>query len=177
MDLLAEAVGMSKKTIYRHFSGKEAIVDAVIEAFATDVLAMAESVFLDDALGFPAKLARFTSELTQRFSRVPPTLFRELQRYAPKVYRHIEELRSRNIPVVFGRMVMQGKRVGAVRASVDPAFATAFWAQAIQGLNHPDTSERLGLRPDQIFDQALNLFFGGLLTSEGMKDYENVSLS
>jgi hypothetical protein len=37
---------------------------------------------------------------------------------------------------------------------------------------HPDTLERLKLQPDQMFAQAINLFFGGLLTPAGRKDYE-----
>ncbi len=172
MDQLARDLGMSKKTLYVHFAGKEALVDELINGFAADMKAMAEEVFGDRRLSYTAKLARFTRELTGRFGALPPGFFRELQRYAPRVYRRIEELRFRNIPVVFGRLIEEGQRVGKVRKSVDPAFATEFWRHAIQGVIHPDTTERLGLRPDQIFAQALNLFCGGLLTAGGMKDYE-----
>lgn len=177
MDALAAELGMSKKTLYVHFAGKEALAEAVVLRFAEEVRAMAEAVFSDTSLGFGPRLARFATELTGRFTRVPPTLFRELQRYAPEVYRHIEELRFNNIPIVFGRLIAAGQAAGMVRPGVDPAFATEFWRHAIQGVMHPDSTERLGLRPDQVFAQALQLFCGGLLTAAGLKDYENVSSS
>lgn len=176
MDALAAELGMSKKTLYVHFTGKEALVDEVVVGFAEEMKAMVAAVFADESLGYAAKLARFTSELTGRFARVPPTLFRELQRFAPEIHRHIEELRFNNIPVVFGRIIAEGQKAGLVRPEVDPAFATEFWRFAMQGVMHPDTTERLGLRTDQVFGQALNLFCGGLLTAAGMKDYENSKL-
>lgn len=172
MDQLARDLGMSKKTLYVHFAGKEGLVDELVNGFAADVQAMAEEVFGDPGLPYTVKLARFTRELTGRFAALPPGFLRELQRYAPRVYRHIEELRFRNIPIVFGRLIEEGQKVGMVRSSVDPAFATEFWRHAIQGVLHPDTTERLRLRPDQVFTQALNLFCGGLLTAAGMTDYE-----
>lgn len=172
MDRLATELGMSKKTLYVHFAGKDVMVDEIVLGFAEDVKAMATELFSDESLSYAAKLIRFAEAMTQRFSRVPPTLFRELQRYAPAIYQHIEEVRFRNIPIIFGRIIAEGQRAGMVRAGVDPSFATEFWRFAIQGLMHPDTGERLGLRPDQVFGQALNLFCGGLLTSAGMTDYE-----
>jgi hypothetical protein len=42
---------------------------------------------------------------------------------------------------------------------------------------HPDTLERLKLAPNQVMFQAINLFFGGLLTPAGRKDYEKTSAS
>jgi AcrR family transcriptional regulator len=172
MDGLAAELGMSKKTLYVHFAGKDVMVDEIVLGFAEEVKAMAIEVFSNETLGYSAKLGKFAESMTGRFSRVTPTLFRELQRYAPTIYQHIEEVRFTNIPIIFGRIIEEGQRVGMVREGVDPVFATEFWRFAIQGLMHPDSSERLGLRPDQVFNQALNLFCGGLLTSAGMNDYE-----
>ncbi len=173
MDQLARDMGVSKKTLYVHFSGKEELVNEVIEAFAREILSLADDIFSDESLSYVARLTRFTTALSETFTRLPPGFFRELQRYAPRIYRHIEELRFENIPIVFGRLIREGQRAGLVRPSVSPDFAVEFWRHAIQGVIHPDTMERLGLRPDQIFTQALNLFFGGLLTAEGLNDYEN----
>tara|TARA_R110002167_G_scaffold216279_1_gene421101 strand:+ start:40 stop:678 length:639 start_codon:yes stop_codon:yes gene_type:complete len=175
MDGLAAELGMSKKTLYVHFAGKDLMVEEIVLGFAEDVKATATELFSDRSLDYAAKLVRFAESMTGRFTRVSPTLFRELQRYAPTIYQHIEEVRFKNIPIVFGRIIEEGQRAGMVRDGVDPKFATEFWRFAIQGLMHPDTGDRLGMRPDQVFGQALNLFCGGLLTSAGMTDYEKHS--
>ncbi len=177
MDDLARELGMSKKTLYRHFPGKDAIVERIIDGFATDVRAMADAVFTDRKLPFTAKLHRFTTEMVARFTQLNPRLMRDLERFAPHIYRHIEEVRCRNIPLIFGRLLRQGQAAGMVRADIDPAFAIEFWRPAMQSLMHPATLERLQLRPDQVFSQAIDLFFGGLLTPAGHKEYEKLPAS
>jgi hypothetical protein len=140
--------------------------------FTAEIRASADTLFADQTLSFTAKLHRFSEAMVQRFERMGPHVLRDLQRSAPHVYRKIEEFRHRNIPHIFGQMLRQGQAAGMVRADVDPDFAVEFWRPAIQSVMHPDTLERLHLRPDQMFTKAINLFFGGLLTPAGRKDYE-----
>jgi AcrR family transcriptional regulator len=174
MDDLARELGMSKKTLYVHFASKDVLVEQIIDEFARDARAMADEIFADRALGFIEKLRRFTTSMVQRFAQLHPHMLRDLERSAPHIYRHIEEVRYRNIPHVFGQLLRQGQAAGRVRAGVDPAFAIEFWRPAIQGLMHPATLARLKLRPDEAFTQAINLFFGGLLTPAGHKEYEKL---
>ena len=172
MDELAAELGLSKKTLYVHVPSKDALVEGILEEFVSEIRALAETLFSDPGLRFTVKLHRFSEAMVRRFERMNPHVFRDLQRSAPHIYRHIEELRHHNIPHIFGLMLRQGQAAGMVRADVDPAFAIEFWRPAIQSLMHPDTLERLQLNPNQMFTKAINLFFGGLLTPAGRKDYE-----
>ncbi|MBS0663857.1 MAG: TetR/AcrR family transcriptional regulator [Verrucomicrobia bacterium] len=171
MDELAAELGMSKKTLYVHFPSKDDLVGEILQGFVTEIRASAEALFGDTSLSFPVKLHRFSEAMAKRL-RVNPHIFRDLQRSAPHMYRQIEELRHRNIPLIFGRMIRQGQAARMVRADIDPDFAIEFWRPAIQALMHPDTLERLKLSPDEMFSRSINLFFGGLLTPAGRKDYE-----
>ena len=171
MDGLAAELGMSKKTLYVHFPGKDELIGEILRAFVAEVRASADELLGDPALSFTVKLHRFSEAMVKRL-RVHPLLFRDLQRSAPHIYRQIEELRHKNIPYVFGRLLRQGQAARMVRADLDPDFAVEFWRPAIQALMHPDTLERLQLSPDEIFRRAINLFFGGILTPAGRKDYE-----
>jgi AcrR family transcriptional regulator len=172
MDDLAAELGMSKKTLYVHYPSKDALVETLLNQFVAGVRASADTIFADKTLSFTAKLHRFSETMTQRFTRIGPHVFRNLQRSAPHIYRKVEELRHNNIPHIFGQMIRQGQAAGMVRADLDAAFAIEFWRPAIQSLMHPDTLERLKRTPDQIFSQAIDLFFGGLLTLAGRKDHE-----
>lgn len=172
MDELAAELGMSKKTLYRHFASKDALVEEVLDVFASEVRALAESVFSGESLSFTAKLHRFTDAMVRRFASIQPHVMRDLERFAPQISRKIEELRYRNIPQVFGRIFQQGQAAGMIRSDVDAAFAIEFWRAAINGMMQPATLARLGLAPDQAFGRAINLFFAGFLTTSGRKDYE-----
>ena len=172
MDELAAELGMSKKTLYVHFPSKDALVGELLRGFIDDVRTSADALFADASLSFTVKLQRFSETMVQRFLRMNPHIFRDLQRSAPHIYRQSEELRHKNIPLIFGQLIRQGQAAGMVRADLDPDFAIEFWRPAIQSLMHPDTLDRLKLNPDQMFIQAINLFFGGLLTPAGRKDHE-----
>jgi AcrR family transcriptional regulator len=175
MDDLAHELGMSKKTLYLHFPGKDAIVGTIIDGIGRTIRSEMEAVLNDPKLTFGRKLRGIIDVIAPRLAQTSPAMLRELQRYAPGIHRKIDELRQRNIPYVFGRLFRAGIAEGAVRADLDPDFAAQFWLQAMRGLTHPDTLAATHLTPKQTLEKAVELFAGGLLTPAGRKDYEKLS--
>jgi AcrR family transcriptional regulator len=172
MDDLAHELGISKKTLYLHFPGKDAIIGTIIDGIGRTIRTEMEAVLNDARLNFGQKLRGIVDVVAPRLAQASPAVLRELQRYAPRIHQKIDELRQKNIPYVFGRLFRAGIAEGAVRADLDPDFAAQFWLQAIRGLVHPDTLATTRLSPRQTLDNALELFTGGLLTPAGRKDYE-----
>jgi AcrR family transcriptional regulator len=172
MDQLAHELGMSKKTLYVHFSSKDEIVGKIVDAIGRNLHTNLEAVLANDDLTFTGKLGGVVHAAGKTLVNINPTVLRELQRFAPAIYQKIEDIRSKVIPLVFGRLIRDGIAAGKVRRDVDPAFATEFWLHAIRGLVQPATLERTQLTLPQTFAQALDLFFAGLLTPAGRKDYE-----
>jgi AcrR family transcriptional regulator len=171
---LATELGMSKKTLYVHFHSKHAIIRAVIDGFSAEIRADAETVLRNPRLTFAEKLRGFAQGMVERLSCANHTVMRDLQRFAPDLHRHIEQMRSRNIPHIFGRFIEEGQLSGAVRDDVNPVFAVEFFLHAIQGMMQPAVLQRLRLHPPDVFENSLNLFFSGLLTPAGRKEYEKL---
>ncbi len=177
MDELARELGMSKKTLYAHFPGKEAIVGAIIDGIGEAIRSRMDAILTDPQLNFAQKLAGVIDVVGSNLAKASPGMLHDLQRYAPELYQRIDDVRRRNVPVVFGRLIRAGLAEGKVRAGIDPDFAVEFWLQAIRGLVQPDMLEHTGLTPRQTLERALHLFFSGLLTSSGHKDYEKLLAS
>jgi AcrR family transcriptional regulator len=175
MDELAHELGVSKKTLYVSFRSKDAIVERIIARLGEVLTENLEAVVNDENLTFTEKLGRVVAIITAMLARISPNTLRELQRLAPHLYDQIEAIRGKTIPLVFGRLIRDGIAEGKVRRDVDPAFATEFWLQAIRGLVNPATLERTKLSLPQTLQKGLNLFFAGLLTPAGRKDYETNS--
>jgi len=173
MDALAHELGMSKKTLYVHFAGKDALLDAIVDDFSRTLRAGMDAVLDQPRLSFTQKLHGVVGVAMNQIGRLTPGFLRELQRYSPRHYERIERLRRENIPQIFGRLIRAGIAEGGVRTDVDADFAAQFWLQAIRGLVQPDVLDLTGLSPRQTLDRALHLFFSGLLTPAGRKDYEN----
>jgi AcrR family transcriptional regulator len=171
---LATELGMSKKTLYVHFTSKDAILRAVILELGREVRADADALLRNRRLNFAEKLQGFVGGMIERLALLNPRTVRDLQRFAPDLHRLTEEMRAKNIPYVFGRFVALGQATGRVRRDVDAGFAIEFFLQAMQGLFQPASLERLRLAPREIVPNAINLFFGGLLTPAGRKEHEKL---
>lgn len=174
MDDLAAAVGMSKKTLYVHYAGKDAMIRAVIDAFAAEVRADTETLLANQSLRFAEKLRGFAQGMVERLSALSPAILADVEQYAPALHRHILAARAKNLPFVFGRFIEEGQLCGAIRDDVSPVFASEFFLHAMQGLMQAGALKRLRLEPEQCFDHAIRLFFGGLLTSAGLKEHEKL---
>lgn len=174
MDELAAELGMSKKTLYVHFPSKEALMRDVIEDLSREIRTSADELFANRQLNFAEKLRGFAEGMVERLTKTNPRLLRDLQRFAPDLYRQAAEMREKNIPYVFGRFIEEGQLAGMVHPEVDTAFAVQFFLQAMNGLVQPATMERLGLAPRDIVPRAIELFFGGLLTPAGRKEHEKL---
>lgn len=175
MDELAAELGMSKKTLYVHFAGKEALMRAVIEDLGREVRDSADALFANRQLNFAEKLRGFAEGMMSRLGQLNPRTMRDLQRFAPELHELLAEMREKNIPYVFGRFIEEGQRAGMVRTDLDPAFAVQFFLQAMHGLIQPAVMERLRLNPREILPRAIELLFGGLLTPAGRKEHEKLS--
>lgn len=172
MDSLAHELGMSKKTLYVHFPGKDALIGRIIDGMGRSIRARLDAVLSNSDLTFPQRVNAVVEVVGSALARTSPTMLRELQRFAPQIYQKLDDLRQKNIPIVFGRLIREGIAAGKVRPEIDPAFATEVWLAAIRGLVHPAVLDRTQLTPRQTLEKALNLFLGGLLTPAGRKDYE-----
>jgi AcrR family transcriptional regulator len=174
MDELAVELGMSKKTLYVHFAGKEALMRAVIDDLSREIRTSADELLANRRLNFAEKLRGFAEGMMERTARMNPRLLRDLQRFAPEIYRQVAEMREKNIPYVFGRFIEEGQLDGMVRTDLNPGFAVAFLLSAMNGLIQPAMMDRLGLAPRELAPRAIELLFGGLLTPAGRKEHEKL---
>lgn len=172
MDDLARELGMSKKTLYVHFAGKDALLTAMIEGIAADIREEADGLLAHRELTFAEKLHALVLVIVERLSGLRPETLAELERFAPALLQRIQEVRGRTIPYVFGRFVEAGQLAGFVRPDPPPAVAIEFFLQAMQGLMQPASLQRLRLEPEKLVPVAIDLFFGGLLTPLGRRHYE-----
>jgi AcrR family transcriptional regulator len=167
MDGLAYALGMSKKTLYAHFPSKDAMVLAIIEATGRTIRRQAAEVMARPEGVFSERLRAVFSIVGIHIGTLTPRFLADLQRFAPHLLREIDALKERNIPVVFGAMLQNGRERGMVRADVDIPFLIEYWLQVIKGVHQPELLGRTGMTAQAAFDAALDLFFNGVLTDAG----------
>src|SRR3954466_14028959 len=85
MDGLAEELGISKKTLYVHFAGKDEIIGAVVDDLGAEIRADADALLRNRELNLAEKLRGFVEGMLERMAALHPRTVRDLQRFAPKL--------------------------------------------------------------------------------------------
>lgn len=172
MEDLAAALGISKKTIYVHFPGKEAILGTIIDSVGRLLRARLEAITKDPNLTTAEKICAAADAIGNATSRLTPDRLHDLKRNAPALFRKVENIRRRNIPMILGRLIQLGIADGSIRSDIDPDFVCEFWFHAIRGMTDPETMDRTQLTQKQTFAKSVDLFFNGILTADGRKNYQ-----
>jgi AcrR family transcriptional regulator len=171
MDCLARELGMSKKTVYRHFRSKEAIVDELMRAKSAAIRDGFEAVLVLPDLTFAERASRMMQHVLTQVSEISAIFLHDLRRFHPAAYARLEEFRARVAPGIWERLLRLGMEAGAVRGDVDPVFIGRLIPVVMQSLLHPDTLERLALQPHEMAQRFFHLLFCGVLTPEGLAEH------
>ena len=172
MDDLAGELGMSKKTLYAHFPGKEALISAMMESKIAEVRAGTRAIVEDEAVPVAERAHRLMAFIMRQISEISPAFLRDLERHHPALFTRMESVRAEILPQVWGKLLSDGVADGLVRRELDPAFISELVLTTIQGLLRPAVLDRLQLPPHEVVDRVLTILFNGILTPAGRKAYE-----
>ena len=164
MDDLAKELGMSKKTIYTHFSSKEALLEAVILDKARDVEKDLDRITSNFSSDFLDSLRQLFQRMQHHLDEVKPPFLRDMQREAPEMF-HVVEIRRRDlIHRYFGKLVEKGQDTGIIRKDISAGLIVEILLAAAQSIINPPKLAELGLEPKKCFSAIMTVIFEGVIT-------------
>jgi AcrR family transcriptional regulator len=156
---IAETLGMSKKTIYQYFSGKEEIASTVIEAFVGRI---AEKFELLEPGDDPISAIRATFEqIKVEVSRVSPLFQDDIRKLLPHIHRKLREMRVEKFKKI-EYCIRIAQQKGQVKETVDAHLATVVFLDALQGLSGNEAA-RQGISKLQAVDMLIDIFISGIV--------------
>jgi len=162
MDEIASLLGMSKKTLYRHFASKEELCGAVLDATFAAIDAALAAIVGDKESTFEARLSRYMAVIAAGFEKARGPLLRDLMREAPVLYQRVVEERRSVVNRRTRALFAEGIRSGALRKDVPEAFIVAMIMNTSEHLIQPDKLAELGLTPREMFELSLRVLLDGL---------------
>jgi AcrR family transcriptional regulator len=165
MDDLALEMGMSKKTLYVHFPGKTALLEAVLR----DKLARAESdLQRASAEGdFVRRVQAMLACLREHGQELQPPFVRDMKREAPELFAVVQDGRAHLIQRYFGDLFIAGQKAGRIRNDVSAAFLVEMLIGAVNAIIHPERLGKLRLTPKAAFVKVIGVFLEGVATQKG----------
>jgi AcrR family transcriptional regulator len=170
MDHLAEELGISKKTLYAHFPGKIALLEAVLADKFAGVEATLREVSGAHPHDFPVALHELLTNTQRELDEIKPPFVRDMRQKAPQVFKVIERRRAALIEHYFGKLFIEGQRAGMVRKDVPAKLIIEILLAMVQAIMNPPKMEELGMMPKEGFTGILKIVLEGALTSRGRKD-------
>ncbi|MFQ5651646.1 MAG: TetR/AcrR family transcriptional regulator [bacterium] len=165
MEELALELGMSKKTLYKHFPQKTVLLREVVEMTLSEMRSGVEALLNDETAPFTVrlqKLLRFVGVHASKF--LQRDFLTDLQRNAPAIWSHIEAFRKEMIHTRFARLIRQGVEQGVFRSDVDQELVVLIYFSLVQNIINPATLSNLPFTTKQVFDSIIKLLLEGLLT-------------
>jgi len=167
MDDLADEMGMSKKTLYAHFSGKAVLLEKVIADKFGEIDAELSAIAADKRSEFPERLHALLACIRRHTEEIQPPFLRDVAREAPELFEKVRTRRRAIIHQHFGRMLLEGKAAGMIRADVPETLMVEFLIGAADAVVNPQKLAELGLTARAAFTEIIIVFLEGAMTARG----------
>jgi AcrR family transcriptional regulator len=133
---IAKRMGVSQGALFRHFSSKDAILQAVMKWVSERLLARIDKATTIAASPLEAIEAAFMAHIhfIAEHPGVPRMLFVELQRTEQTMAKRMARTLLQVYGARLGRLFMDGKRGGQLLASLDEKAAATLFIGMVQGL-------------------------------------------
>jgi AcrR family transcriptional regulator len=167
MDDLAGELGMSKKTLYAHFSGKSALLEAVFFDKFRNVETDLNRITSECSSDFLAALQELLACIQRHMEEIQPPFLRDIRRDAPEMFKLVESRRRDMIQRHFGKLIGEGQRRGIIRKDIAAELIMEILLGAVQAVINPTKMEELGLTPKAGFSAIITVVLEGVITEEG----------
>lgn len=158
---LAARLGMSKKTLYLYFKGKEEIAEAVLGLTLNTIAGIVAEQTKKGADPIDLLQETFKS-IKYEIVKLHPLFLEDIQKYAPALWERIEAFRGRKL-IFIEELLTRAKQAGRIR-NVDPRLVAAIMMDSIQRTVRPDFAAKHGFTMLDVADTLFALFIEGLRT-------------
>lgn len=160
MDDLVNMTGISKRTIYRYFSSKDEIVEAVVVEFINSLNQKIETA-MDSTTTPIEQILKLITVLTGNIKLVEPLFLYDLHKYYPHLWEKIERFRAERIQQVFERFIASDDQ--ACFQETNPKILTTALLASIRAVVNPAFVIENQLHIEDTIQSLFNIFLYGIV--------------
>ncbi len=168
---IASSLGMSRKTLYKYFPSKEAILRELIKSIKGDIDSELCCIWSDEKLDYVVKLKEIMNCCGTHIAQLRGPLLEDLRKNIPEVWEDINKMRIKTAEPEFTALINEGVRNKVLRDDIHQKLIVMMYINAIQGIINPEVLTQLPLTADQVFETIIKILFEGILTTEGRTKY------
>ena len=173
MDDLANKMGMSKKTLYEHFSSKQDLVDACLD-YALEMSCTNVTTFVQGEGSVIENVYQNQKKVQEIFNINSDRPIWELQKYYPKTYERMESEFAKTDALFIDKLLEKGWQEGLFRKDINVNFYKIFYSsvQRLRSITHTFPEREFPFW--ETIYTILEYFFRILVNERGLKELERV---
>ena len=169
MEDVAEKAGLSKKTIYNHFSGKRELMRSAAEQKIKSLVETMTEIAENNTLTFSGQLECLFDFAEREYSALfPRSSTGAVEETFFSVYLPI--IKKENFRLI-SQMIKKGIDSGCLRGDIDQKILTAMFLNTVEGWGKlKEYGIKAGI--NDLFNFTRRVFLEGCLTEKGRKEME-----
>jgi AcrR family transcriptional regulator len=178
MDEIASDLRMSKKTVYKFFPSKEVLLKAIVQSMMRRIESEVQAIIFSDK-PFEEKLTSILTFVGNTVGKLSHPFMRDIQRFAPGLWKEIEIFRREKIFSKIYKMLRQARKEGVFREDLDIDLFYLVLVTAMQGIMNPQVLSQQPFSAEEAFKGIFRILYEGALTDDARKRFQqkNFSLS
>ena len=173
MDDIAESLGMSKKTIYAHYSTKLKLVEATIQHVFSQIRTGIEGIRAENQNPLE-EMFSIKNLLTHNLKGEKSSPQYQLQKYYPKLFEALKQEQYEFIFDILVNNISRGQEQGFYRKEVDAALISKFYYITHFGLLDQDLFPMEHHTMPALKSAQLEYHLRAISTEKGLKILENL---
>ncbi len=172
MDDIAKTSGVSKKTIYAHFSNKTALVEAVTN-YLFDTICDGIDIIHEQEQSPIVELFMIKKFVLEHLNDEKSSPQYQLQKYYPKIYATLRKKQFEEMQGLIKENLEKGIKQELYRESIDIDFIARIYFHGMVGIKDKDLFPLHNYSMSTLMTYYLEYHLRGISTEKGIEELEN----
>lgn len=168
MDDIADALGISKKTIYAHFETKTALVKDV-SFYMFEIISHGINCICDLKKNPIEELYEIKSFVMHHLKDEKSSPQYQLQKYYPKIFETLKKKQFEVMNACITENLNRGIEQGFYRKTIDVDFVTKIYFNGIMGLKNPEFFSPKHYAMNSLMEMYLEYHVRAIATTKGLE--------
>lgn len=168
MDEIAGSLGISKKTIYIHFSNKTALIRETTHSIFHEITCGIDHIQSQqfNPIQELFEVKKFAMQLLKNEKSSPQY---QLQKYYPEIFEELKEKQFEKMQECTLDNLQRGMSLGLYRDNLDQDFVARIYFLGISGIKNDHLFPAEKFTKTQLMDNYLEYHLRGIVTEKGLK--------
>jgi AcrR family transcriptional regulator len=171
VDEIVRSLGMSKKTLYRYFPNKKAVIRAVVQMNQTELINNIDNLIQNKDMDYMERLKQIFKVLSLFFSKIRGSIIEDLKNHLPDIWKSINEIKRTVSRNWIRKILIEGSEKGFFRQDINPELIISIYFYLVEGYFTEKNPLEDSFSIKDRFEAIFKILYSGILTEPARKSF------